>query len=190
MKIVPSNRPRPGCAEIARALAISGFGDPPKDRAVIVGFRPWFAGNRPGNERGIYDDAIVIWSPTCNLAFNGNTDPSIFRKGRGTGEETKGVAVLKAGAWLYQIGIHRHSYTALVQAGEVTVIRDGDPPYPDTGWFGINIHRGSYNGTSSLGCQTIYPDQWESFIATVQSEMKRYRQKTIPYALVDWREVA
>jgi lysozyme len=49
----------------------------------------------------------------------------------------------------------------------------------------INIHRGGYRTTSSEGCQTIYPSQWDGFINLVYSEMSRYNQKTIPYLLVE-----
>ena len=49
----------------------------------------------------------------------------------------------------------------------------------------INIHRGGYNTTSSLGCQTIHPSQWEAFIALAYLEMDRAGQKTIPYLLVE-----
>jgi lysozyme len=70
------------------------------------------------------------------------------------------------------------------------VTRDGTPPYPDSGFFGINIHRGSYNGTSSLGCQTIYPTQWDSFINLAVDQTKRYfaaawKAKVIPYILLE-----
>jgi hypothetical protein len=41
-----------------------------------------------------------------------------------------------------------------------------------------------YRTTSSEGCQTIYPAQWDGFINLVYSEMSRYNQKTIPYLLV------
>jgi hypothetical protein len=173
--------------DITGALAKAGYDR--SEKCLLLGFRPWFLGNRPGNERGIYDDAIVVVSPTASIAYNANTDPSYVRKGRGTGA-SKGMACLKTGCWLYKIGTHRGNYTALVQADEVTVIRDGNPNYPDTGFFGINIHRGSRNSTSSLGCQTIHPDQWASFITTAMAEMKRHGQKVIPYVLVDWKEVA
>lgn len=136
---------------------------------------------RPGvNDRGYYDDAIILRTESAHVAFNANTDPSVARKH---------IAVLKAGVWQYRVGIHGLSkpkaqqYTALVQAGAVTVIRDQEGP--ETGWFGINIHRGGYGTTSSLGCQTIFPDQWAAFIALVQSELKRAAQKTIPYVLVE-----
>jgi lysozyme len=56
--------------------------------------------------------------------------------------------------------------------------------------FGINIHRGGWNGTSSEGCQTIPPDQWPAFIATVTDQVKRlagagWRRETITYVLLE-----
>jgi lysozyme len=62
------------------------------------------------------------------------------------------------------------------------VLRDGvKAPWPGVA---INIHRGGHNTTSSLGCQTIPPSQWDAFYAAVSGEMKRYNLKTIPYVLI------
>lgn len=131
------------------------------------------------NDRGIYDDAIILTSPDAYVSFNANTDPSIFRTG---------VATLDYGIWRYKKGIHNKSkpkhrrYPALVQADSVQVIRDDFGL--DTGWFGINIHRGAPNSTSSLGCQTIFPTQWNAFISLVYSQMDRYNQEEISYILI------
>ena len=126
---------------------------------------PWA---QPGvNDRGIYDDALFIDAQGTFATFNGNTDPSTYRPGTGFEEATKGIACLNPGVWLvYRFDKHKGQYLALCQrAGKVTVTRDGKKEnYEHTGEFGINIHKGSYHGTSSLGCQTIHPDQWESFI--------------------------
>jgi lysozyme len=71
------------------------------------------------------------------------------------------------------------------------VIRDGNPPYEHTGLdFGINIHKGGYQGTSSEGCQTIHPDQWPGFYALAKDLAQRYHGAqwnavVIPYALID-----
>ena len=77
-----------------------------------------------------------------------------------------GIAVLKPGLYRYQPGIYGLShpvgprrYPAFVQAGDVTVHRDGGGD--DTDFFGINIHHGSDTGTGSLGCQTTPPAQWD-----------------------------
>jgi len=67
----------------------------------------------------------------------------------------------------------------------VTVLRDGDPNYPETGMFGINIHRGGASGTSSLGCQTIPPTQWEVFKSLGYEQLKLAGQATFKYVLVE-----
>lgn len=145
---------------------------------VLVGIR----GLNPEvpNQRSLYDDAIFLMSPSLFVQFKANVDPSVFRPG---------IATLKSGCWEYQVGTHGLSkppslrYEALVQAGKVTVKRDdkGD----DTGYFGINIHRGGYNSTSSEGCQTIYPTLWDPFMGLLKSEVVRLKQTKIPYVLED-----
>lgn len=133
-----------------------------------------------GNNIGVYDDAIFLFSDYGYYPFNANTDPSVLRPR---------AARLKAGTWWYKLGTHNitkakhRQYPALVQAAPVTVSRYGAGD--DTGFFGINIHKGSNNSTSSAGCQTIPPSQWNSFYELVKMEMKRADIKRIPYVLVD-----
>jgi len=176
---LPPNRPRLTREKAERLLEKSGLKPSEMDPAVmLLGVRGYYHDDHGDNQRGVYDDAIFLLTPTAFVAFNANTDPSAFRHG---------IASLKPGRYLYKLGIHGLSkpkdrqYEALVQAGEVTVCRDGGEV--ETGWFGINIHRGGASGTSSLGCQTIPPAQWESFISMVRAELKRHGQKTIPYIL-------
>lgn len=181
MKFIPDSTPRLALGEAERLLKKHGL-DPSK-QLCLLGVRGYYLDTmgKPGeNDRAIYDDAIFIVGPQCFQAFNANCDPGAFRKR---------IANLKAGVWLYKIGIHGLSkpkhlrYKALVQAGDVTVVRDqvGE----DTGRFAINIHRGGNTKVSSLGCQTIVPSQWTSFIATVESQMKQHDQKTISYCLTE-----
>jgi lysozyme len=154
-----------------------------EDLVCLVGIRGYYSETfQPsGNQRGIYDDAIILLSPSVHATFNANTDPSIFKKG---------IAVLKTGVHRYRKGNHGINkpgggYPALRPANakeELPVERDGEG---DSMGVAINIHKGSYNSTSSLGCQTIYPAQWDGFINLVYSEMSRYNQKTIPYLLVE-----
>lgn len=177
--LLPSGRPRLDRNAVEQILHTAKV----TAAVAIVGIRGYYRDTmgKPGvNDRGIYDDALFIVSPSAFVSFNGNVDPSAFRKG---------IAVLQPGVWKYRIGIHGLSkpaaqrYKALVQGGPVTVLRDGTGY--DTGEFGINIHRGGYNTTSSLGCQTIPPDQWPAFIALVESELKRANQTIVPYVLTE-----
>ena len=151
----------------------------------IIGIRGYYAktmGETPQNERGIYDDALFVLSVNAYAAFNANLDPSITRKG---------MASLVAGRYVYGLGIHRGrkaQYAAIVQVKAVTVKRDGvgldtdDPPHRR---FGINIHKGGFTETSSEGCQTLYPAQWEACLHLVYSEAERSKVTTFPYVLVE-----
>lgn len=190
----PNEKPRLSSEELQ--LRISKFNiDRMIYPVVVIGIRGYYKntmGAPEVNDRGIYDDAIFINTPQVTAAFNGNTDPSAYRKGVGFAEHTKGMASLNPGAWLvYKFGMHRGKYLALCQlGGSVTVTRDGSPNYADTGNFGINIHKGSYDSTSSAGCQTIHPDQWRSFISLVKDQAVRYfgdkfDSKIIPYVLLE-----
>lgn len=149
--------------DAAAALAEAGV--------LIVGIRGYYRdgmGEAGKNDRRIYDDALFVVTRDGMTAWNGNTDPNGYRPGKGTGAG-KGMAVLKPGVWrAYKLDKHKQQYLAVCQrAAKVTVIRDGTPPYPETGMFGINIHKGGINGTSSEGCQTIPPAQWPGFIGAV-----------------------
>ena len=178
--MVPNSRPQQAKEKTLAMVIRAGI----EDRVALVGIRGYYAdsmGVKGKNDRGIYDDAIILLSPSVHATFNANTDPSVYRNG---------IAVLKTGVHRYRKGNHGISkpgggYPALRPANakeELPVTRDitGD----DMG-IAINIHRGSYKSTSSEGCQTIYPSQWDGFINLVYSEMNRYNQKTIPYLLVE-----
>lgn len=189
MSILPKwGRPKKTWDQLRDVLALYEVN---LNEPCVFGWRGYFLdsmGLAGHNDRAIYDDACFLWSPVpgASVAFNFNTDPSRFRAGYGHDEDTKGMAVLKApGVYSYKIGLHKGEYKALVQAGPVDVIRDGNPPYPAHGWFGINIHRGGVNGTSSLGCQTVPPSQWNDFIHTVQIYMKEAKKLRINYVLIE-----
>lgn len=189
---LPAERPRLSSQELRDRIAAFNI-----DRAeyplVVVGIRGYYRNSMgaPGvNDRGIYDDAIFIDTAQQTAAYNGNTDPSAYRAGSARGD-TKGMATLNPGAWfVHRLDLHRGEYLALCQrAGDVTATRDGDPPYEDTGSFGINIHKGSFNSTSSEGCQTIHPSQWVGFIGSIEDQARRYfaeawKRRTIPYVLL------
>lgn len=150
-----------------------------KEKVVVLGIRGYIDGS---NERGIYDDAIFIVSPNFFNAYNANTDPSVTRPG---------VAVLVPGVYYYKKGLHGisgpHPYLALRQFGRVTVLRDGKTiPETDTAANPdyIDIHQGGFTTTSSLGCQTIHPNQWPNFRDHIFQEMERESQPLVPYLLI------
>ena len=178
--MVPNSRPQQAKEKTLAMVIRAGI----EDRVALVGIRGYYAdsmGAKGKNDRGIYDDAIIVLSPSAHATFNANTDPSVYRKG---------IAVLKTGVHRFRKGNHGISkpdggYPALRPANakeELPVERDKEG---DSMGIAINIHRGSYNSTSSAGCQTIYPSQWDGFINLVYSEMNRYNQKTIPYLLTE-----
>lgn len=172
------NRPK-----LSRAAALSKVNVSFPERTFLLGIRGYYQDSmgKPGvNDRGIYDDAIFLITPDQFLAFNANTDPSVTRKG---------IAVLKPGLHYYKKGKHKitspKGYPALRPATPdegLPVIRDGQG---ESRGIAINIHKGGYNTTSSEGCQTIYPDQWQGFIDTVYAAMDKAGQKTIPYLLIE-----
>jgi lysozyme len=194
MTMVPATRPRMSRAELLPRVAALGL-DVAKEPFFVAGVRGYYRdtmGAAGANDRSIYDDALFLVSPSIFAAYNGNTDPSRVRRGSGTGA-AKGMASLRPGLWrVHRFDLHNGKYLALCQrAGPVTVTRDGAAgDYADTGMFGINIHKGGHGTTSSEGCQTIPPAQWDSFIASAVDQAKRlhgarWRSATIPYVLLD-----
>lgn len=175
------NRPqlsKPEVEALIRSLRVP-------EAVKLVGIRGYYKdtmGKAGENDRGIYDDAIFLVGPAVFFAFNANTDPSVYRHH---------IAKLIPGIHYYRKGKHGISrpgggYDALRPdtVGEaLPVMRDGE----DGTKYGvaINIHKGSYNSTSSEGCQTIFPDQWIQFINEVYHAMDREGQKRIPYILIE-----
>jgi lysozyme len=117
-----------------------------------------------GNNIGEYDDAFFIVQPDSMSSWNGNSDPSRYGL---RPEGQKYMARLKPGCWWFRKLIHRGKYQAFGQGPDpVTVERirqDGSIAQTETGEFGINLHLGGINGTSSEGCPTVHPVQWSAF---------------------------
>lgn len=184
------NGPRVSMERVKEVLESQGVDT---SKVCLLGVRGYYLdtyGAKGKNDRGVYDDALIWWKVDSFYTFRGNTDPSSFRKGSGTGSK-KGMALLKKGVWPgYYPGMHNGSvpHLAFRQGKPVTVIRDGSPDYEDTGMFGINIHRGGKNGTSSLGCQTVMPSDWDNFKSMGDEALKKYDQKEFVYCLVEETE--
>jgi hypothetical protein len=180
-KIVPNSKPQLTKKDAEKLLSKFDLKQYPVKLLGIRGYYKQTMGNPLKNDVGIYDDAVFVVSEHGFMPFNGNTDPSINRTG---------IATLKPGLHLYKKGKHGISrpsggYPALRPAtsGEkLPVTRSGKDDFG----IAINIHKGSSQTTSSEGCQTIYPSQWEYFINTVYSLMDASKQKIIPYVLVEY----
>lgn len=183
MPIIPANTPQIKKEEVIALINKAHPNFIPPD-FFITGIRGYYKNTmgKPGeNDRKIYDDAIFLIGKNDFFAFNANTDPGAFREG---------IANLKAGIWpVYRFDLHKGKYLALCQrAGKVTVIRDGQGE--DNGMFGINIHQGGINSTSSEGCQTIPKPQWQKFISNAQLLAQRYygkdwKKKVYTYVLLE-----
>lgn len=190
-RITPPKRPMQSFEDSAKRLGKANVSI--KNKAALLAIRGYYPEMRVRgkNARKVYDDAIFVVSYNAYASFNANTDPSGEGWNPGVG---KPYATLKAGVWRFVQGWHRRGqrggHKALRQPDgyPFTVIRDaakGRPSYEETGYFAINLHRGGDWSTSSWGCQTIVPSQWEAFINLVYSEMNRYGQQFIEYLLVE-----
>lgn len=168
----------------------------------LLGVRGYFLDSlgEPGqNDRGIYDDAIIICSPTAYATFLANVDPSVTRDK---------VAVLEPEQVVqYRPGMHRPNsasgHMAWRQDSPVIVRRDnyirpigfksdewgislGNGLWTDRGFsdrFWINLHRGGRNTTSSLGCQTIQLSDWTSFYLLLKREQQVHNVPVVHYCL-------
>ena len=176
----------------------------PDEHLIVVAVRglasEMGAPNR--NDRGIFDDGHFISTPKGVIFFEGNADASGFRKGAGTGSR-KGMAMLNTGVWFYGKGPHSGK-PSFRQCAPVSVTRDGNPPYQDFGWFGINWHTASNTSTSSLGCQTNRPLDFATLRNYIYQELDTFNNpemchdwaknfedsvKAFPYILIDEQEI-
>ncbi len=197
-KIIPPARPKMTHQE---ALIMAHAAGLAKHPVVMFGIREYYKktmGDPEKNDRGIFDDALGVVTPTAFMIINGNTDPSGFRKGYGTSESTKGMASLKEGVWWYKKGLHK-GRKAFVQARPFTVYRDantakvpaskiiqldGFPVYEHTGWFGINHHNSTNPaGTGSAGCQTAPTNQHKVLREFIYGLFDLYGIDEAPYLL-------
>ncbi|MCJ8510661.1 lysozyme [Rhizobium lemnae] len=145
-------------------------------------------GKEAANDRGVYDDAMFVIDPDDVYGFNANTDPGKFGRG---------IAKLKSRqAVRYRPGLHGFSrkggpYPAFRQDSDCTVTRDetGDDTDDASHRFWINLHRGGVTTTSSLGCQTVPPNQWNEFKTLVDKLLKKHGQQTFYYLLIDRQDL-
>ena len=155
----------------------------------VLGVRAYYRDSmgEPGvNDVSQYDDAFFIVSPLGFSAWNGNTDPS--RYGWNDNAD-KYMARLKTGCWTFIRRMHRGKYWAFGQGdNEVVVERIKSTDIVATserGCFGIDLHLGGINGTSSEGCVTVPPSQWTAFEKELTSTMKSLGETEFPFILID-----
>jgi len=188
---IPNSRPQASLTqvmEIARRAWKGAKGDAPLPETFVLAVRGYYASTfaPAGNNVGIYDDAFFIVSPLGFTAWNGNTDPSRYGWNANAG---KYMARLALGVYKFVRLKHHASrpdgYMAFGQYGNpVTVERikpDGSIALTETGCYGINLHRGGVNGTSSEGCNTLPAEQWNAFDRTLTSAIDG---KSFPFILV------
>jgi hypothetical protein len=155
-----------------------------------------------------FDDEIHVFFKNgggqwVHYQFAATTDPGTYWLK--SPMHPQGTAILMQGQYrgAYQIGLHRGKYYALVQRLPVTVIRDYDRNAvlvfmngrPDTGLFGINIHRASVIGTTkqvdkySAGCQ-VFSDinDFNRFMQLCENHRKLYGN-SFTYTLIDKRAI-
>lgn len=178
------NRPNLTKAEVvSRVMA---FGYNPPEQVWIVGIRGYYLnsmGKPAVNDINLYDDAIFLVSPDLFIAVNANTDPS---------KQYPGIATLIPGVHYYKIGGHHISEPAKRYPAFRPASPDESVPVTRAGKQGIfkgiaiNIHRGGVNTTSSLGCQTVIPDEWLDFQEKAYLQLKKYNlQNRFPYILIE-----
>jgi hypothetical protein len=166
-------------------------------RVALLGLRGYFAkeGPTPGNDLGIYDDAIIRRIGADLTLWRASTDPGL--KWIAHPITPKGCASLALGGpYYYAPGLHK-GRPALVQDDEVCVDRldpQGNPTSREWGDFGINIHSGGSEyavGSFSAGCQVIHSPEgawgatWLRFFDPISSAMKETGQRRLPYLLID-----
>jgi hypothetical protein len=109
--ITPAREPTLALRQARALLASRGVVEP----VALIGVRGYFGemGPTPGNDPGVYDDAVFLVTAEACRGFVFNTDPAKF--------EPPSVT-LKTGLWRYRPGEHRPlsgaaPYRALVHAG-------------------------------------------------------------------------
>lgn len=188
---IPPNKPRAALTVVMDA-AKKEFGDKPLPQTFVLMDRAYYDRSMggPGNDVGMYDDAGFIVSALGFSSWNANTDPSRYGWNAGAG---KYMARLKPGIYTFRRLKHHASrpdgYMAFGQGDNpVTVERiraDGSVAVTETGCYGINLHRGGINGTSSEGCLTIPAEQWPAFDKTLSSILDKTDTKEFTLILID-----
>lgn len=175
-------------------------------KVAILGYRA------SDSKYGEYDDVIAVFTPEGYNEFKGNTLPSVnkpdvavlqpgnytYRIGlhgishfnlEDSGDKALYDQLLATKKDLPPIAGRILPYWACRQDGPVLIKRIGATAASWDGWpvspVYIDVHRGGFNLTSSLGCQTLYPDHWQQFFWQILVPMlAKYGQATFTYSLI------
>lgn len=155
-----------------------------------------------------FDDEIHVFYKNDNKKwvyhiYRATTDPGQYWLDNPA--HPRGTAFLKTGQYrdAYSIGLHRGVYQGLIQRAPVTVIRNYERKglfkwfesgIPDTGHFGINIHRARSSGITkiidshSAGC-LVFADARDNkeFLSLAHRHRERYGNR-FTLTLVDFRD--
>ena len=193
MSLLPNGRPRLSRAD-AVALAIAHWHKHRPGKAmpltIVLAIRGYYGATfaPEGNNVGVYDDFMAIMTKDDFTTWNANTDPSRYGWNAGAG---KFMARLQPGIWDFVRLKHHASrpdgYMAFGQGENPVVVeridRDGSVKQTERGCFGINLHRGGRERTSSEGCLTIPAEQWTFFDSTLVKAIMATNK--FPLLLVD-----
>lgn len=145
-----------------------------------------------------FDDIILLdyknekgeW---CRQAYKATTDPGLYYMKSLMSK--KGCAIVVPGQYrgVWQIGLHKGKYQALVQRKSIKVYRDANlndiydlnPKTIENGVFGINLHKAGANSIQvdkwSAGCQVIAR---ERDFNQLMSIVKKQSSNTYTYTLL------
>lgn len=154
------------------------------------------------NITNTFNDILVVvykengtWKQNC---YSITTDPGLYYMHNLYNYE--GCAIMVPGQYrgLWQIGLHKGQYKALVQKNPVKVYRDKNqdntydliPTTINTGIFGINLHRAGKESKQidkwSAGCQVFASAvKFNEIIALAEKQVKAGMGKTFTYTLLN-----
>lgn len=175
-------RPNIDLNEVREYIKASGYVI--NEAVFVLAIRGYYKDSmgKPGeNDRGIYDDAMVLVGPNYLQTFNANTDPSKHKPGIGT---------VAPGLHYYRKGKHGLSGPKPYDAFRPATADESLPGHRDgqtglTKIFNPNLHSGGDVYTNSAACQTVWKPQWLEFQKTAYTLMTQEGQHQLPYLLIE-----
>jgi hypothetical protein len=169
---------------------------------------PWtlnLVGFRDTEKVNAFNDSLVYWyydekGIVIEQVDKFTTDPGLTTLK--SPENVKGCAILCSGFYekMWTIGYHKGQYKALVQASPCKVYRDNNKDEKidfmsktlESGVFGINLHRATSNGESTIvnawsaGCQVVANTLQFNKLMTIASNCNvKSGQKWFDYLLLN-----